>query len=631
MDTASRSYQTPEVTIESERSKGFATGQRIHYADSSSLSNRQAYSLAEQLGAGNAVFIKSYGANGLATLSLQGGSDVHSAVVWNGLNLQSTMNGTFDLSLYPTFFSDEIGIQSGSASHLWGSGAVGGSVLLNSKSRFGSGLQVKLGSEIGSYGQFRPQVKVGYGTQNWYGVVRSYYSEARNDYPVSEKNFRSDHLGHAATQQKGVLAENYFRWKWKNELVARVWLQDDRRQNPSAEERGTLYHNFRRVNLEYQRRMYHQHLTVRSAWLREEILFLHPMMKQDTRSLADVLIGEAEWQWSPTLRHHLQLGLNNTYQQASVDVYDYGTSAETKGTFQEKYAHNTPTRNRLSAFGMYKYKSLDDVFAAQFSLRKEWIAGSQIPLVPALGLELRPWKMLLLKASGSRMYRIPTFNELYWEPGGNPNILPESGWNMEVSGRLSHSIRKTTGYYELAFFDRKIDNWIRWLPNGPNWYAQNVAKVWTRGAEQKLGFIQYIGKSKIQLKASWMYVLSTNEESKLENDESIGLQLIFTPMYQGNANLSYAYSGFYAEYNHSYTGYNYIATDHSSWLEPYHLGNLIVSQTLVVKKQLKTSLVFRINNLWDANYRTIAAYPMPPRNYQVSLQFEFNSIKTQTQ
>jgi iron complex outermembrane receptor protein len=622
-----KTFEMPEITVEGERSKIFSTGQRIQYVDSASLTNRTSYSLAEQLSYGNAIFIKSYGGNGLATLSLQGSSDVHSAVVWNGFNLQSVMNGSFDLSLFPTFFSDEVGIQSGSASHLWGSGAVGGSVILNNKPEFGKGWKLKSSSELGSFGQFRQQVKLAYGSQKWYANVRAYYAEAQNNYPVSDPQLNASTLPHASTKQKGILAENYFKWKNKHQLALRYWWEEANRENPPYEWSGALSNNFQRANVEYHRRMYLNHLTLRTAWLREDIFFAYPLLSQNTRSIADAFIGEADWQFYPSKRHQFDIGINNTYQQASVNVFDYSQAADILGVNQNKYQQSTPTRNRFSLFGMYRYRSLNEIFTTQISARQEWVANHTIPLVPAIGMELKPIQQLLFKVSGSRTYRIPTFNELYWNPGGNPNILPESGWNMEVSARATQAHKKFSCFYELAFFNRRIDNWIRWVPNGSVWYAQNVAKVWSRGFENKISVIQEIGKSKIQAKASWLYVVSTNEASNLVNDASLGLQLIFTPMYQGNGNLVYTYRGFYFEYNHTYTGYNYISSDHSTWLAPFQIGNFTVSQTIPTKK-LKTSLILRVNNVWNADYRTIAAYPMPPRNFQLALQFEFSNPKS---
>ena len=94
-------------------------------------------------------------------------------------------------------------------------------------------------------------------------------------------------------------------------------------------------------------------------------------------------------------------------------------------------------------------------------------------------------------------------------------------------------------------------------------------------------------------------------------------------MYQFNGNFNYSYRGFYAEYNHTYSGYMYTSSDHSQWLKPFHVGNAMVSQSLPFKN-FKTSLVFRVNNLWNSNYRTVVAYPMPPRHFTAGITINFN-------
>jgi vitamin B12 transporter len=623
----SKTYQVPEVEVEGQRSKKFSTGQRIVYADSAGLANRASYTLAEQLAFGNSVYIRNYGANGLSTLSLQGSSDVHSAVVWNGFNLQSVMNGTSDLSLTPSFFVDELGLQSGSATHLWGSGAVGGSVLLNNKPDFGKGLFVKTNTETGSFGMFRQQAKLGYGTKNWYGNIRGFYSEAENSYQSTVNNEQRT-VANAQNKQKGILAENYFRWR-NNSIALRLWIQDNFRQNPPSNIYGKLNHNTRRANVEYQKNGQKWHWLIRSAWLRENILFFDPLREENTNSLADVLIGESELRWSPSVRHYFNLGVNATHQQASVITDNYGVLGDLNAVDAEKYEKRNPTRQLLAAFAQYKYTSLNGKLVWQVSARQEMVKNTSIPLVPATGLEVKPWKWVLLKAQVARFFRLPTFNELFWKPGGNPNLLPESGWNAEVSMRLMNEWRKTASYYEIAFFNREIENWIRWTPDANYWSAKNVARVHTQGIENRFGTGFKTGKSTFKTVLSTSYVLSSNQKTILENDESIGLQLIYIPMYQGNGNVNYGYKGFYAEYNHTYTGYTYIANDHSQWLLPFHLGNFVLSQTLPIKK-LKVSAVFRVNNIWNANYRTVVNYPMPPRNYQVGLTFQFNQPKTNT-
>jgi iron complex outermembrane receptor protein len=617
----SKTYTLPAVEVLNSRVKNFSTGQRIVMTDSAGLANRLGSSLADQLFIGNAVFVRQYGAGGLATLSLQGSGDVHSAVVWNGFNLQSIMNGTSDISLAPLFFSDELGIQMGSAAYMWGSGAVGGAVLLNNKPHFGKGFSFKTNTELGSFGLLRQQAKISFGNKYWYASARAMYSEAQNSYTANVENIARE-VKHAASKQQGFLAENYVRWR-NNTLSARLWLQDNYRQNPPTEVNGNLNHGNIRSNVEYQKTAPKWEWLLRSAWLREQIVFREPLREEKTNSLADVFTAESEFRYNPSQRHQFNLGLNATHQQASVHSQYSGLLGGAQLPDNERYEMGTPTRRLLALFVQYKYTSKNNKWQWQASARQEMVKNTRIPLVPAAGMEFKPTQWLMLKAHATQFFRLPTFNELYWKPGGTPNLLPEKGLNVETSARILGKRNKTSAFYELAAFDRDIQNWIRWVPSGSYWAAKNVAKIHTQGIENRLGAQIKSKQSELYLLVSTSYVTSVNQTSILENDQSLGRQQIFIPMYQANGNVNYRFRGFYFEYNHTYTGYNYIASDHSQWLSPFHLGNVVLSQSKSFNKWT-ASLVLRIQNMWDANYRTVAAYPMPLRNYQIGMTATFN-------
>ncbi|MGV2480682.1 UNVERIFIED_CONTAM: TonB-dependent receptor, partial [Salmonella enterica subsp. enterica serovar Weltevreden] len=54
-----------------------------------------------------------------------------------------------------------------------------------------------------------------------------------------------------------------------------------------------------------------------------------------------------------------------------------------------------------------------------------------LPFIPSIGAEWNvfgPWHW---QAKASRLYRYPNFNDLYWNPGGNPNLNPENGYSIE--------------------------------------------------------------------------------------------------------------------------------------------------------------------------------------------------------
>ncbi|HET9136553.1 MAG TPA: TonB-dependent receptor, partial [Candidatus Kapabacteria bacterium] len=93
------------------------------------------------------------------------------------------------------------------------------------------------------------------------------------------------------------------------------------------------------------------------------------------------------------------------------------------------------------------------------------------------------WQASLI-ASYTKLYHAPTFNELYWKIGGNPNLKPEAGNGYELTADISPIERwniKATGYLN------EIDNQIVWVP-GSVWSPDNVERVRSYGVELTSSF-----------------------------------------------------------------------------------------------------------------------------------------------
>ena len=119
------------------------------------------------------------------------------------------------------------------------------------------------------------------------------------------------------------------------------------------------------------------------------------------------------------------------------------------------------------------------------------------------------------------------------------------------------------------------------------------------------------------------YVVSTNQKAINPNDASVDKQLIYVPMYSGQAYCSIEFSGFYFSYNHTYTGYRYTSTDNTEYLKPFHMDGIRLSKSIQLKK-IKLNLSGQINNLFNAEYQVIQYRPMPLLNYQLGLAIQFN-------
>lgn len=89
------------------------------------------------------------------------------------------------------------------------------------------------------------------------------------------------------------------------------------------------------------------------------------------------------------------------------------------------------------------------------------------PLIPAAFLDVTLWPRygLMFKASIARNYRYPTLNDLYFQPGGNPNLAPEKGFTYDTGLEFTlKSDELFTLKGEATVFDSHIDDWILWIP-----------------------------------------------------------------------------------------------------------------------------------------------------------------------
>jgi iron complex outermembrane receptor protein len=258
------------------------------------------------------------------------------------------------------------------------------------------------------------------------------------------------------------------------------------------------------------------------------------------------------------------------------------------------------------------------------SARQE-LAGTELaPFTFSAGTDLKLAKWLWAKASVARVYRVPTFNDLYWIPGANPDLVAENGFTEDAG--LRFFISKSSKYsfsFEPVFFNRNIENWIIWLPTAGYWTPQNIMKVWSRGLEVTTGFTCSIRKAKVSASLLANYVLSTNEQSKTANDASIGKQLIYVPKIKLNGKISAEYAGFTLTYRHDYTGVRHTTTDNSDFLPGFGTASIRLSKRLTIKSWELSAFII-VENLYNEDYQVILSRPMPLRSYTGGITIQFS-------
>jgi vitamin B12 transporter len=605
----------PAIEVSSSRLSNFSVGSKIQVIDSASLRQYTSTNLATILDNESSLFIKSYGLGSLATTSFRGGSATHTAILWNGFNLNSPMNGLLDLSLVPNSFINNISIQYGGASALWGSGAVGGTIHLNNDVQFNKGITVLAGGSLGSFENYGQNFQIEISKPRWVTSIKLLNTSAKNNFeyyntqlPLSPKVNQSN----AELKQNGLLVENYFRINESQKINVRFWYQYNNRNIPPTMLQAVNTSNQKdqtyRITSEWQKITGMFNYYARVAYFNENLNYSNDAYDYQALNSAQTIIAETEAKINANKNHFFNVGINNTYTQAKSAGYQ-----------------GEPIQNRLALFASYRFNSTNNKFLTTLSARQQIIGNTLTPFTFSAGSEYIFLKWLSAKANGSKVYRVPTLNDLYWNPGGNINLLPESGYSEEIGLllKLNSSKSKINFEFEPTVFNRNMDNWILWLPGQNYWTPQNIMKVWSRGMETRSELTIHIINMKIKLAVLTNYVVSTSEKSTTENDGSLNKQLIYVPMYSGTGKISFEYKNMILTCNQKYTGYRYTATDNSEFLKPYTLTNLYASYKITLNKYT-VNLFVQANNLFNTQYQVLLNRAMPLRNYQAGLSIQFN-------
>ncbi|MEM1322544.1 MAG: TonB-dependent receptor [Bacteroidota bacterium] len=598
----------PAVEVASSRKHRQITGSSTQEWKADQLDKLPANTIAELLTTETGTYIKSYGLSSLATSSVRGGSAGHTLILWNGLPVQSPMLGQLDLALLPVQAMEAISFTPGGNAALWGSGAIGGVLSLDNRPDFSQRLGVKSSTQMGSFGHFQQQLGVAIGNKKIQSITRLSHLQADNDfYYFQAEGLPERQQTNAQVSQQYLIQDVYWKISSRQQLALHFWRQESDRQIPPTivQTRSEAHQDdlTTRLIVDFKQLTKRGLLEFKTGYFDEHLNFFDDLILLESRSHFRTFIAEATGQWN-WRRHQFFVGNTHT-----------NTKAWSAG-----YRENIPEEYRTAFFTSWKYRGKR--LNTQASLRQEIVDGQRAPLVPAFGFDFRLHSQLLLKGKVSRNYRLATFNDRFWLPGGNPDLLPESGWSQELGLQQAFEQKRFALTTTLTAFNRKIDNWILWsIREGQQfWSANNITQVWSRGLEARLTMTYHFNALKLQLRGGYDYIRSTNQVA-LENPRiPAGDQLAYTPIHQAFGTFSVEWKSLYLAYQHNYTG---ATVGINEPLPSFQIGNLRLQYTGQVAK-FKGVLFFNINNLWDQDYLVIERRAMPGIHFQTGLRLSFN-------
>ncbi len=590
--------------------KDFSTGQTMQTIDSATMQQHSQQSVATMIAQRLPVFVKAYSFNGLATLNFRGSSAAQSQVFWNGVPIQNAALGVADISALPVMMVNNVSVVYGGSGALYGSGNVGGALLLQTdNTTFGAGQSKQsLSMGGGSFTQLSGAYKGSVSGEKWFASSSVSVQHAMNDYKYSNSYGQTERMPNGRVQSAAGTATVARKLNERNMLKLSAWGQVYKRQIPPA--------LFESISKKTQN---DQSLRAVASWtktLASGGLYARTSLVHDATDFADSVLPmystNAVYQYYQEAGWRQQIG-----ERSELLLFSPVQISWLQG-------NDTAVQRRAALAGAFASEIPAAKMRASFQFRGEQIDERSV-FLPGAGVTADITKWLQLRANAQRSYRVPTLNELYYTPGGNQSLKPEEGWSEDAGYSVHFRTHGFAVKHEAGVFARQMNNWIMWL-GGAIWTPHNIASVHSRGTQTETQISREVGKTRLQLDVASMYVLATTQSSYIPGDGSIGKQIPYTPRYNGRGTLSCTWRMWRVSYNHTYTGYRFITTDESSWLTPYHTGNLYASWT---KSHHYYTYRFnvQVNNIWNAKYSVAGFRPMPGMNWLAGVALERQTSK----
>lgn len=561
--------------------------------------------LASMLQANTPLYVRSYGNGTLATLGIRGGSAAHTQLMWNGIPIRNPMIGLVDLSLIPSAIVDEAAIHYGGHGAAFGSGAIGGLISFANDALTGRE-SATLHVYGGSWHEQGANIKLTYG-KNKLGLGTRLFSHfAKNDfsYKLNEVLPERKQSNHRLTDV-GLLQEIQWTVNDRNALTGRVWWQVTERQIPPTSVQTTSkaaqQDQAIRTSLQWKHAGVKWNWQLKAAMLDETIDFQDSLILLYTNNQFRTWIAEYEVTDRFTDALDMAAGVSTEHVEATSGNYE-----------------GINTRNQQAAYASFRLTSPAWLWRLQF--REELTDEAWSPLLMDLSTEWRAIEGVTWKASISRNYRVPTLNDLHWQPGGNPDLVPEKGWTMESGLHLETKPGFIKANVSCTGYIRNLNQWIMWMPPVKGvrtyWSPINVTSVRSRGVEVRGDVAMVRRNFSWQLKTGVDLTWSTFEEDLPDFGIETGDQLFYVPVDNIMAGLQLNMAGWSLKYDHHWFG------DSPGINEMVAAGDVASFSTAYAWEKLRTplTLYMQVDNVWNVPYRLIERRPMPSRSIELGLR-----------
>lgn len=255
--------------------------------------------------------------------------------------------------------------------------------------------------------------------------------------------------------------------------------------------------------------------------------------------------------------------------------------------------------------------------------------NNYVHLSPSISMSVRWLKSLQLRAFYKNIFRMPTFNDLYYREVGNLDLNPEKThqWDLGLqwleqrfaAGRVSLSA-SLDGYFNIvkdkivAFPSRNLFSWT----------MLNYGKVWVAGAELNAQ-CQYQFVKRFWLRGNGNVTYQRAVDRTEVTSRTFNHQIPYTPVWSGSVGVSIETPWITLSYALLSCSHRYALAQNISanLVEGYFDHSITIGNVFHLPKKISLGYKCEFLNLSNVNYEIVRNYPMQGFGWRVKLWVEW--------
>ena len=625
-----------------------------HTLKGEQLERLNSHSIADALRYFAGVQLKDYGGvGGIKTINVRSMGSNHLGIYYDGIQLGNAQNGQIDLGQFSMDNVEEISLYNGQKS-----------AIFQPASEFGNAGTVYIRTRRphfsnGEHTHLKTRVK--YGSSD---LIRfSTLWEQRLSASVTSS------VGAEVMNASGKYKFRYRRYKADGSLAYDTTATRQNGDVWAVRAEGNLYGAMEQGGWNVKAYTYHSErgipgAIVNNVWRRGERQADHNTFFQAglLRNISDRFSSRLQAKYAYYVTHYVNrdpktMLVDNTYKQQELflstsNVYEImrGWSASVAYDFKwNKLREEQGTRNKGQEMKPYRFSNMVSVATAynqpwmniQGSLLATFVKDhfpghndkkSENVWTPAVYFNVSPLRSesLSARAYATRSVRMPTFNDLYYTEMGNAMLKPETALQYNVGAvyvapRTSHLVSGISHFrLQVDAYYNTIHDKIVAYPKGQQfrWTMLNLGKVHIKGLDVETE-LEVRAARELTLGGRLQYTYQDARDVTDPADTYYNHQIPYIPWHSGSAIFSASYRQWDFNYSFIYAGkrYNQQENIDYNYMPAWYTSDLsLMYRFRWVKTRCKATL--EVNNLLDQQYDVILNYPMPGRNYAISMEVE---------